>query len=298
MRLWPTGFSFSSASCKTVLGGSAWAMVGAFASAIFRQIDYLLLGLIAPVGIVGIYFFAYQLSMQPGLLLSQNIRRVFVPAFAAAGDDASRQRRAVIHTASFLGLVVSPLILYFALVCDGVELLLWRGRWAAAVPAIRFLSAAVPIHLFSLFSRILIESAGKFRIWSLGMALRGVCIGIAVLVSALLGGRESAAVVAACVAVMIAVSGLVEAMTMLHILRMPATAALRAFLAPYTLAAMAALIAASLPRWAGPVSEPYRLAAISLVFVALTALGLATMFRSPVGGLLAVLRRLPAQRAN
>ena len=298
MGLRPTSLKFSLASSKAVLGGSAWAMTGAFASAIFRQIDYLLLGLIAPVGIVGIYFFAYQLSMQPGLLLSQNIRKVFVPAFAAAGDDARRQHRAVIQTASFLGLIVSPLILYFALVCDGVEGLLWKGRWAAAVPAIRFLSAAVPVHLFSLFSRILIQSAGEFRIWTIVVAVRGACIGLAVLASALIGGSENAAVVAACVAVMIAVSGLVEAVTMLRHLRLPASAAVRAFLAPYSLTAVAAAIALSLPRWAGPLPEPHRLAAISLVFMALTSLGFATMFRSYLGGLLAVLRRLPPQRAN
>jgi hypothetical protein len=188
------------------------------------------------------------------------------------------------------------LIIYFALICGSVESVLWKGRWAAAVPAIRFLSLAMPIHLFSLFTHTLIQSAGAYRFWSASTAIRGTSIGLAVLASSFFGGQHDASVVAAFVATTLATSGIVESILMLRRLHLPVGKSLRAFIAPYAVTIAAAVCAWNFSAREGP--EALRLVATSIIFFTVTAIGFATLFRPRLVQLFTVAQGLLPRHAS
>ena len=87
----------------------------------------------AATSVVGVYFFAYQLAMQPVLFLSEAIRRVVMPTFGMISDQPNREIRAIRAGANIVGILASFLVLLLAVVIGDIEQLVWRGRWAEAV---------------------------------------------------------------------------------------------------------------------------------------------------------------------
>ncbi len=221
-----------------VLWSSKWAMTGTFATALLQQVDYVTLGLIAtkdPSGIalVGTYFFAFMLAMQPSTLLGQSVRKVFVPAFASTGTNATRRARGAWNAASLLGLLISPLVLWFALSVAEIVQVLWGSKWDAAISAIQLLAIVVPIHLMVDVSRMITQADGRFRLWTTGVFLRGLSMILAVLIAGTLGGGRDVTIVACTVALFIAVGGLIESTVLFRQADLPTRFVLRDFLFPY-----------------------------------------------------------------
>lgn len=235
---------------------SRWVFSGTFASSVFRQIDYLTLGLVASTATVGIYFFAFQLTIQPVLLFGQSLRRVLIPTFSRAGRDAERRQRAIVRTAGLLGLIGSGLFLLLSMVAGLVERSLWQGNWEVAVPAIRWLAAAMPLHLFALLARMLAQADGRFRLWGATVVCRSVGLVVVVLVAAMVW-RNQAIYVAAAVAIYFAISGLAEAAYILRRLSINPWPVLEMVVPPYLFAISVALLASflvTLVPWSSEVS--------------------------------------------
>ncbi len=265
------------ASVRNVLRGSAWALIGALVSALFRQIDYLVLGLFAPIGVLGVYYFAYQLSVQPGTIFAENLRKVVIPSIAAAEGDPPRVWRAVRMASTLLGAVVGPIILWLVVACDDLEWILWRGRWETAVPAIRALTWSMPVQAFAQFSHMLAQSAGTYRLWSTTTAVRGVILGLVTALAAALRGGDMATQVAECVSLAIGITGIAEAIVIFQRLHLPAWDCVARFAGPYlTAVAVAAVVVVwkpdlGLPGW-------QRVVVTSALYLAGAGIGIAVFF--------------------
>ncbi len=263
---------------------SKWVFSGTFASSIFRQVDYLVLGLVAPATVVGIYFFAYQLAVQPVLLFSQSLRRVLIPTFSLAGDDAARQLRAMVRAAAFIGLVTSGLFLLFALWAGTLEHLLWRGRWLSAVPAMRWLAAAMPLHLFALLVRMLVQSAGRFRLWGAAVVVRSLGLAATVALLAICWNRDPGSI-AAGVAVYLAVSSLLEAAYLLRSLNIPWQPVFQAVVPPYFFTVFVAILCGYFGQRLQVltmVTPTLRTMLVSSAFVGVVSVGCILLFRDAV----------------
>lgn len=271
----------SSQRIRAILRSSKWVISGTFASSVFRQIDYLVLGLVAPTTVVGVYFFAYQLAVQPVLLFSQSLRRVLIPTFSLAGKDAARQLRAIVRAAAFIGLIASGLFLLFALLAGTLEHLLWHGRWLSAVPAMRWLAAAMPLHLFALLVRMVVQSAGWFRLWGAAVVVRSLGLGATVALVAVSWNHDPSSI-AAGVACYLAVSSMLEAAYLMRRLGIPLQPVFQVVVPPYLFMLFVAILCGCLEQQLATVSSTHRTTLVATAYVGVVAIGAFLLFRDSV----------------
>ena len=270
----------------SIFSESRWVFSGTFASSIFRQVDYLVLGLAASTATVGIYFFAFQLAVQPVLLFGQSLRRVLIPTFSRAGDDTERRLRAVVRVAASIGLIASGVFLLFAMLAGVVEHVLWRGRWESAVPAMKWLTAVMPLHLFALLARMIAQSDGRFRLWGAAVVARSIGLAVTVAVAASVWNEQPTAIAAA-VAVYLAISSVVEAGFVMQQLKIAPRPVLAAMLPPYLFTLLVAIVCSYLPSLVPWTTDTTQFASLSAaigacLFVGLFATGAFAFFRSNV----------------
>ena len=77
-------------------------------TAAVSQGDYFVLGLLAPAPVVGAYFFAFRLAIQPVQMLAGSLNNVLFPALAQLRTDPARQRGAALNASRILAFVVMP----------------------------------------------------------------------------------------------------------------------------------------------------------------------------------------------
>ncbi|MCA9262225.1 MAG: oligosaccharide flippase family protein, partial [Planctomycetales bacterium] len=229
---------------RQLFGLSKWSSAGALATAVLRQIDYAVYGLFAPTAIVGIYFFAYQLTMQPVLLFSESLRSVVLPVFHRVAGQEGSQRRGLELSATFLGMVAGPAMILLSVLMPDLEACLWNGRWQAAVPCIQILAVVMPWQLTAFFVEMLVQSRGHFGLWTSVIFFRGLGFGIAAGIGAQLGGQSRPEIVALCIAVYIVVASLVEVLFLFRAIELPWSTFFARLIPPYLLAAIAGLLAA------------------------------------------------------
>ena len=266
---------------REMFRASKWVFSGTFASSVFRQIDYLVLGLVAPTTVVGVYFFTYQLAVQPVLLFSQSLRRVLIPTFSLTEQDAARQSRAIVRAAAFIGLITSGLFLFFALMAGRFEHLLWQGRWSSAVPAMRWLAAAMPLHLFALLVRMVVQSAGRFRLWGAAVVMRSVGLAATVAFVAVRWNRDPGSI-AAGVSVYLAVSSLLEAAYLMRRLDITLRPVLQVVVPPYLFTLSVAILCGYLDQQLAMVSSVYRTPLVTAAYVGFILVGAPLLFRNSV----------------
>src|SRR5262249_43626715 len=98
-----------------ILREARWILFGAFSIGILNNGLYLAIGSLVPKAMVGAFFFANQIVIQIGLLLSSNLFQVFFPAFSQLAHDPLRSRSAIGRSLMFvmmlatLSLVLIPL---------------------------------------------------------------------------------------------------------------------------------------------------------------------------------------------
>ena len=287
-----------SLAMSEIFRSSRWVMFGTFGSVLYRQIDYLVLGLVSTTATVGVYFFAYQLSIQPVLLFSQSLRRVLVPAFSRVDSDRPRQQRAVIRAGAVIGLGATMLFLYVALVADTIESFVWQGKWARSVPLIRVFAAVMPMHLFALFTRMIIQARGRFQLWGWIVFARSGGLAIVVALAARIRGGDDLLTIAWCVAIYLAIGSVGEAIFIMTREKIDIAPLLSVVLPPYlfTLGVVALL------NWItnGLFSEPdFQPAALkTALYVPICILAANTFFRATLNELRTVVDQFMSRSAN
>ncbi len=245
VRVWRTRFQWS--ECRRILGESCWSLAGTLPEAVSTQIDYAVLGLVVSTEVVGVYFFAYQLTVQMVMLFSESLRRVILPVFARVESGSDGEVRGLRLSASFLGIVAAPAMLMFAAVAEPLESLLWQGRWQSAVVPMQLLAAVMPLYLVSIYAEMLTQSRGRFRLWASAVLVRGLLFGLAAYLAGTMTGGQDVASVSLWLAVFIGVAGLVEFVYLFRGIELNWQRFLAGFLPTYALAAALAYGMLALP---------------------------------------------------
>jgi PST family polysaccharide transporter len=190
----------------TILRSTSWIMLGTAGTAIGLQGDYVLLGAFAPIAAVGIYYFAYQLTLQTAGLVATNINRIFTSVLVA-NEPAIRARNFLAAT-EFIMLAGSPVVLLLAAGIVPFEALVWNGKWAEATNAVLYLSLGLPLYLLATATQSLALSEGRFRRWMAMNATKAfVVVGAAALVGWYGGGSDA---ISACMAIGLAAAHLIQ----------------------------------------------------------------------------------------
>jgi O-antigen/teichoic acid export membrane protein len=171
-----------------MLKNSRWLMLGNLAYVFMDFGPYLLMSQVmrgasleADIikAIIGLYFFAYQITAQIGILLASNVQMVLMPALTLLKDDAVRQRAAALRALHALMLLASLASLGLAAVITPLEHLIWRGKWSDAVPAIIVLGVFFPWRVTFGLSSAMLMAQGRSREYAISALIEGAGLALA-----------------------------------------------------------------------------------------------------------------------
>ena len=160
---------------------------------IAQQGDYMVLGLFRGAEMVGLYFFAFNLSLQTVRLLTENLVGVLLPALSEMKGDVERATAAFVRAARLLGAVGVPVALLQLVFAGPIVTTLFEEKWHGAAGLVRLLSVAMMFQLLGVSTASMLKSQRRYRV-VLGLAAMQALVLLALATpAAWLGGEEDAA---------------------------------------------------------------------------------------------------------
>ncbi len=157
----------------------------------------IVLSLLGSTDDVGVYQFAFNLSMQTVVLFSLNLGHVLLPALSKLKEDPSRQAQAFLRAARLLALLGVPACLLLAATAAPLVRAVFDPRWLSSIPIIQMLSIGMAFRLAWDAGRSLMQAQGRFRTHLLMHILYAAFALGVVTIGALVGGPFGVAVGAA-----------------------------------------------------------------------------------------------------
>lgn len=180
-------------SWKELTSSGKWIVVVALGDLLLSHGDYFGLGFVASAAVVGVYFFAFQLSSQILGALVGNLQVVLFPALAQLSSDRLRFSAAYVRAMRTIMVLVAPVTLLLALGMPALEHLVWKGRWAAAVIVVQIVCVALPLRSVGIVNGSVFLGQGAFRGYAVLSVLDGLANVAAAVIGATLGGLRTIA---------------------------------------------------------------------------------------------------------
>lgn len=155
-----------------------WVVFGTMGNVFLDWGPFFVMGRLMSEGATGVYFFAYQITAQLGVLLGFGMQQVLLPVLAMLDKERDRQRQAMIRSLHAMMLAGSYCCVGLAVVIDPIEDLVWRGKWRECVIPVVILGMAFPWRItFGLTSAVL-QAQGRYKrlsvlTWAEGLGLMG-----------------------------------------------------------------------------------------------------------------------------
>jgi PST family polysaccharide transporter len=147
-----------------MMGSNSAAVFGTkILTAAVGQGDYFVLGLVAAKPVVGAYFFAFRLAIQPVQLLAGNLSNVLFPILAQLRNEPKQQGEAALKASRVLAFVVMPYCFLQAAVARPLLTLVFADKWQAAIPLVEILSIGLAFDAVSWIAGALLQARGEFR---------------------------------------------------------------------------------------------------------------------------------------
>ena len=290
---WPTAKQVG--STWPFLKAGVWLSLGAFATTIMEQGQFLVISFMANPEILGAYFFGFRLADQTRSLIGFNIGQVLMVAFSKLNDSLPRLQDAFLTTLRCTALGVVPLSFLGALLIGHVESLVWHGKWASSMPAAQLLSVATPMAFMSIIGRTAMKSRGKFGVWAITAWADALGTVFAALVGVL---GKSVLSIAIALAAYKMVAGFLQLLCGAWCLSTGPMATAANIWRPFAIAVAAGTTALALTRLVEPGGGSLMFLSLLLAtFSAVYAVGTLCLNRLPVGELRAAIRRRPSARA-
>lgn len=148
---------------RMIGSNSAAAFGSKILTAAVGQGDYFVLGLVAAKPVVGAYFFAFRLAIQPVQLLAGNLSNVLFPILAQLRNEPKRQGEAALNASRVLSFAVMPYCFLQAAVAAPLLSLVFGDKWKAAIPLVEILSIGLAFDAVSWVAGALLQARGEFR---------------------------------------------------------------------------------------------------------------------------------------
>lgn len=231
-----------------------WTIAGTVATFIIVSGDYLTVSWLKPAAVLGVYFFAYQLSSQAHALVLGNMQGVLLPSLVTLGDEPKRQRSAFLRSLNSAAVVVFPATIWLAIAAGPLEMLIWRGRWAAAVPVIAILSLTLPFRAVASATKSLLEARGLFRRYFITGILDGAANMLAAGIGCWFGGVRAIAI---CIAAYMGVSSIWQAWVVKRTIGLPVRTLLSGQIRAWVVSFLSIGVAYCAIRVLGPTLHPF-----------------------------------------
>jgi PST family polysaccharide transporter len=177
---------------RYIFGGSAWVLVGYLFGTCITQGDFMVLGLIHPPDVGGLYFFAFNLSIQTIVLFALSSYGVLFSTLSRLRTEPERQTAAFLSSARVLALVGVPVCLIQAALADAGVRSLFAAKWYTAIPVIQVLSAGMAIRILAWPSTGFLNASGRFLTFAMSQGVGAVVFLAAIVTAARSAGPSHA----------------------------------------------------------------------------------------------------------
>lgn len=144
LRRTPIRFRFRCSDFAAVSRFSAFQLAERSVNFLGSNLDYLIIGKFLGPAVLGPYYIAYQVVIQPTQRLGPILSRVAFPVFARVQDDPSRIGSGFLELSRFLALVALPLLVGLGVVAPSFFPIYAGDDWRTASQLAQFL---VPVAL-------------------------------------------------------------------------------------------------------------------------------------------------------
>ncbi len=191
---------------KPLLYRLRWLLATAAMVSLWEGGDYFVAEFLVSAAVLGTYYFAYQLAMQPGRVIASSISDVLVPVVRRLVHEPARLHGAAQRLLAAGAFAIAVVNAALAAVIAPLEQAIWAGKWAEAVPVVQLLCASLVYS--SVFGMLMAPLAAERRYARrfAGEGLRAAAIVAGAAVGSLAFG--SAAGIGACVAAAVTVASL------------------------------------------------------------------------------------------
>jgi PST family polysaccharide transporter len=153
---------FSIKRGKIMVSKGVSVFAGGLITVAVSQGDYVILGLTAPKPVVGAYYFAFRLAIQPLQLLAGSLSNVLFPTLAQMQDDQASQRDAVLTSSRLLGFTLMPYCFLQAALAQPLLQLAFGHEWDASIALMQILSIGLAFDSISWIAAALQSAQGRF----------------------------------------------------------------------------------------------------------------------------------------
>lgn len=162
----------------------SWTLIGTASNFALDQGAYLILGSMVTKAITGQFYFAFQLTAQAGVLLGFAVQQVLIPALVQLNSQAQRQAEAALRALRVMSLIGSVVCVGLSVGIEPLEAIIWRERWAPAVPAIIILGIFFAWRINFGLTTALLHAQGRFKRHAFLTAFEGVGVMVCTAIAA------------------------------------------------------------------------------------------------------------------
>ena len=149
---------------QLIINATVWILVGQFAIALLQGGDYLVLGLFLTKGLLGIYYFSFEIVSQIGVLLANNVQKVLFPSLTYLKGDKQKQQAQTLQALTIVMMLGPFLTLLIALIIEPIALLLgWVERFPGIVTVVQALALFFPLRVLTIFTTTILMTKGDFK---------------------------------------------------------------------------------------------------------------------------------------
>ncbi len=130
---------------------------------LINQGDYIVLGYFYDSQIVGVYYFAFNLSLQVLQLFQNNLSRVLFPMLSILQNDTQRQINAFLKVTSILAIVSIPFGFLQTALADSIIHLIFQTKWWASILPLQILSIGMGIRVTSAIASPMMQAQRRYR---------------------------------------------------------------------------------------------------------------------------------------
>lgn len=160
----PIGGRFRFNKWKYLLGNTVWMLAAAGLWRVTLQSDKAILGLFVDKSEVGLYFVAFQVSVQTMMLISVNLQNVLLPVLSSMKGDPSRMLAAMKRGGAALAAIALPICASISIVARDATPVLFGERFRATGPILTVLSLALFFRAMLSIVDTTLQSRGQFKI--------------------------------------------------------------------------------------------------------------------------------------
>ena len=177
---------------RYLFSDSATLLVSNFFLQLQWQGDYLIIMKLFKAAVLGVYFQAYNLSIQTMQLFTGNLTGVLFPALSKLQDDPRRQIRAFLDATRMLALIAVPLCFVQMGVADpGMRLFFQDQKWSDAIPVLQALSVGMAFRVVASPGGSLIQAQGRFRVIMITNIINAIVFLSLVICGAMIGPAQT-----------------------------------------------------------------------------------------------------------